>query len=125
MTSATRKEKEMLKRSSSMGDTSADLALKDIHEEEAEYAEDFHPPKKGDWVIVFTMGFHFAGRITGMDHEWIGLAANHAWINNSGSVEAFEKGNFSDWELCKLPGYVAKGSIFKIEVLEKPLVLKK
>lgn len=122
----TKQEKAILKRASSIGDSDADRVLKDINEEEGQGQNDeFRPPEKGDWAVVFTMGFHYAGRITGIDHEWIGLASGHAWINNSGSVEGFEVGNFEDWEYCRLPGVVAKGSVFYVKLLDKPLTLKK
>lgn len=124
-TRTSQQEKEMLKRASSMGDAQADLALKDIQEEEGDYqGEDFVVPKKGDWVMIFTLGFHFAGQITGIDHEWIGLARGHAWINNTGPLSSIEQGTFSDWELESLPGVVAKGAIYKIKIYDKPLILK-
>jgi hypothetical protein len=120
------KQKEMLKRASAIGDSTADAALRDINEEENGLQEEsFQPPKKGDWVTVFTIGFHYAGRITGIDHEWIGLAPGHAWINSSGDIESVDRGVYSDWELCTLPGYIAKGGIFYVKVHKDPIKLKK
>jgi hypothetical protein len=120
------KQKEILHRASAIGDSTADAALRDIHEEESGMQEEsFQPPKKGDWVTVFTIGFHYAGRITGIDHEWIGLAPNHAWINTSGGMESVEQGEFTDWEMSKFPGYVAKGGVFYIKIHPKPIHLVK